>query len=124
MLFRSSKPKEFPYRLVNKGDMAVKLTGFYNTLYVHGPALTESNPKNKALFDYMRRSWGKLCPEETGDSVAKHEEVRQAVQAVPLEVGDLSGSAQDSDNPGSDEPQGLGYADIIGDGDDDDFKLF
>ena len=119
-----SKPKEFPYRLVNKGDMAVKLTGFYNTLYVHGPALTESNPKNKALFDYMRRSWGKLCPEETGDSVAKHEEVRQAVQAVPLEVGDLSGSAQDSDNPGSDEPQGLGYADIIGDGDDDDFKLF
>ena len=60
----------------------------------------------------------------SGDSVAKHEEVRQAVQAVPLEVGDLSGSAQDSDNPGSDEPQGLGYADIIGDGDDDDFKLF
>ena len=88
-----SKPKEFPYRLVNKGDMAVKLTGFYNTLYVHGPALTESNPKNKALFDYMRRSWGKLCPEETGDSVAKHEEVRQAVQAVPLEVGDQIGRA-------------------------------
>ena len=65
-----SKPKDFPYKLANKGDMAVKLTGFPNTLFVHGAALTKSNPENNAVFDYMCRLWAKLEPDTITDSVA------------------------------------------------------
>lgn len=59
-----SKPKDFPYVLANKGDMAVKLAGVPNTLYVHAPALTDSNVKNSELFEYLQRVWNKLEPEE------------------------------------------------------------
>lgn len=69
-----SKPKDFPYQLTNKGDMAVKLSGFNNTLYVHSPALTKSNPENNELFDYLRRVWTKLEPESATDGVAKDAE--------------------------------------------------
>lgn len=65
-----SKFKDFPYRLVNNGDMAVKLANKPNTLFVHGPALTDSNPKNNDVFDYLRRVWSKLEPEEVANSVA------------------------------------------------------
>ena len=60
-----SKPKDFPYKLVNAGDMAVKLANLPNTIYVHGPALTMSNPENNELFDYLRRAWAILEPDET-----------------------------------------------------------
>lgn len=65
-----SKPKDFPYKLFNKGDMAVKLVNVPNTMYVHGPALTDSNTKNSELFDYLRRVWTKLQPNSVSDSVA------------------------------------------------------
>lgn len=131
-----SKPRDFPYRLVNKGDMAVKLTGFHNTLYVHGPALTYSNPENSELFDYLRRVWSKLEPEEASSSPvtqaaqnkADMQEVVDSVQSgqpasapasTPIQVGDLSGGGQDGSNFGASE--GLGFDDL---GDDEDFKLF
>lgn len=123
-----SKPRDFPYKLVNKGDMAVKLTGFNSTLYVHGPALTDSNPGNAVIFDYLRQVWAKLEPGEKSGSELHQTSPSQSAptpQPAPIQVGDLSGGAVDEPNPVSDEPEGLGYADIVGDDDDiDDFQLF
>lgn len=56
-----SKFKDFPYKLVNKGDMAVRMPAVSpSTMFIHGPALTESNNSNKKLFDYMVRVWKKI----------------------------------------------------------------
>ena len=83
-----SKPKDFPYKLVNKGDMAVKLTGFQNTLYIHGPALTDSNPKNNEVFDYLRRVWTKLEGSEVAGSVADGVDAHLENQAILATLGD------------------------------------
>ena len=82
-----SKFKDFPYRLVNKGDMAIKLTGHPNTIYVHGPALTTSNSENGELFDYLRRVWAKLEPTEVAGSVAEKAQEE-------LEIKEISDSLQ------------------------------
>lgn len=66
-----SKFKDFPHKLVNKGDMAVRMPlASPDTMFVHSPALTDSNPKNNELFEYARRVWKTLEPEEEADSVA------------------------------------------------------
>lgn len=121
-----SKPKEFPYRLVNKGDMAVRLTGFSNTLYVHGPALTSSNVGNSDVFSYLRRVWTKLEPEEATGGISAEAEKREASQKLLDEVGDMTAASQDVSNhiewgktPA--EESGLDYSDVAGD---DDFQLF
>lgn len=67
-----TKPKAFPYKLANVGDMAVNIdTVSVSTLFVHGVALTDDNDKNNELFDFIRRFWSKYAPEEFADSVAK-----------------------------------------------------
>lgn len=122
-----SKPRDFPYKLVNKGDMAVKLTGFNSTLYVHGPALTASNPGNSAVFDYLRQAWARLEPDERSGSAPDTPSrlaSEPASQPVPLQVGDLSGEAGDGGNPTSGGLSGLGYEDVQGTDDNEDFELF
>lgn len=70
-----TKPRDFVYKLSNKGDMAVRMPAVStSTLFVHGPALTSSNPENNDLFDYLRKVWSKLEPEEVANSVAKGRE--------------------------------------------------
>ena len=60
-----AKPKDFPYKLAYTGDMAARITLISPTaFYLHGPVLTTSNPENIELFEYMRRVWGKLEPDE------------------------------------------------------------
>lgn len=60
-----TKPKDFPYRLKSKGDMAVKLPVVDpNTLYLRAPVLSDSNTKNKALFSYLLEVWRRLEPDE------------------------------------------------------------
>lgn len=93
-----SKPKDFPYKLVHKGDMAIKLTGVQNTLYVHGPALTDSNVKNNELFDYLRRVWSKLEPDEVVNSVAAQAETKMANKKAMESV--LNDTQDDSNNSG------------------------
>ena len=67
-----TKPRAFPYKLANVGDMAVNIdTISVSTLFVHGVALTDDNDKNVELFNYIRRFWAKYAPEEFNDSVAK-----------------------------------------------------
>lgn len=85
-----AKPKEFPYKLVNSGDMAVKLANVPNVMYVHGPAMTESNPKNNELFDYLRRVWSKLEPEEVSGSVSQNAEVEADNRKLLNGMSDMS----------------------------------
>ena len=59
-----TKPKDFPYKLTNTGDMALSMdTVSAKTLYVHGVVLTDTNAGNMKLFDYIRRIWAKLEPD-------------------------------------------------------------
>lgn len=59
-----TKPKDFPYKLTNTGDMALSMdTVSAKTLYMHGVVLTDSNAGNMKLFDYIRRIWAKLEPD-------------------------------------------------------------
>ena len=117
-----SKPKEFPYKLVNKGDMAVKLAGFNNTLYVHGPALTDSNPKNNELFDYLRRVWSKLEPEEVAGSVSvKAEEALENKRALE-QMQDMTEDIEVFSNPNEQGLSGMSSSGLPDDN--DDFPLF
>lgn len=115
-----AKPKEFPYRLVNSGDMAVKLANVPNVMYVHGPAMTESNPKNNELFDYLRRAWTKLEPDEVAGSVSADAEV-EANNRAALEQ--MSGISEDDIVWTNSNENGLSGM-TTGDDDDEDFGLF
>lgn len=71
-----SKPKDFPYKLKNKGDMAVRMPAVSTeTMFIHAPALTKSNPENNKLFDYARRMWSKIEPDCVQGSVSEKAEV-------------------------------------------------
>lgn len=66
-----AKPKDFPYKLAIEGDMAVKLPLVNpNVMYMHGVVLTDDNNKNMEIFDYMRRIWSTLEPDEVTNSQA------------------------------------------------------
>lgn len=66
-----SKFKEFPYKLANMGDMAVRMPLVSpNTMFVHAPVICETNPKINGVFEYMGRVWSKLEPEEVKGSLA------------------------------------------------------
>lgn len=85
-----TKPKEFPYKLTNKGDMAMKIPMVApETMFVHGPALSESNPKNNDIFEYLLKVWSKLEPDEVKDSVAAgfgiEEANNKAIKSLNLE---------------------------------------
>ena len=57
--------KEFPYSLVNKGDMAIKTKDVANgkVVYCHAEVLTSSNEGNKKLYDFIGGVWKKLEPD-------------------------------------------------------------
>lgn len=66
-----SKPKEFPFKLANKGDMAVRMPLVSpKTMFVHAPVICETNPQINGVFDYMGRVWSKLEPNEVKGSLA------------------------------------------------------
>jgi len=71
-----AKPRQFPYKLSNKGDMAVRMpTVNPDTMFIHASVLTPDNDINKELFDYARRVWSKLEPDSVENSVAKSAEI-------------------------------------------------
>lgn len=63
-----SKFRDFPYKLVHNGDMAIRLTGHPNTLFVHGAVIGNSDEEIDDVFDYVRRVWAKLEPDEKSDA--------------------------------------------------------
>lgn len=66
-----AKPKDFPWKLTNLGDMGVLLKEVNpSAIYVKAPVLTATSDETANLFDYQRRVWAKLEPESVRDSVA------------------------------------------------------
>ena len=119
-----SKPKDFPYKLSNVGDMAVRLSDRPNTMFVHGAALTDSNTKNNKLFDYLRRVWSKLEPDEVSSislSAEKDEGMNDLLQQVDIPVHNSLGT--DNYNAGITDATDL-LATANDDSDLDDFSLF
>ena len=57
--------RQFPYKLVNKGDMAIKSKEIAKgeVVYCHAEVLTDDGEKNKDVFKYIGSVWKKLCPE-------------------------------------------------------------
>ncbi len=92
-----TKPRDFPYKLNNKGDMAVRLPAVApETMFIHGPALSDSNVKNNDLFKYLLKVWEKLEPDEVSDSVAA-EHLSKEMDNKALDNLDLSDDSLDDD---------------------------
>lgn len=58
-------PKEFPYKLANRGDMALKTKDIArgNVKYCHAEVVTTSIDSNKNVFKYIGGVWQKLEPD-------------------------------------------------------------
>lgn len=91
-----TKPKDFPYKLTNQGDMAVRIPIVNpKTMYVHAPALTSENVENNRVFDYMRQIWKKIEPDSYSGAVVERAELENESQ-------ELLKSAQGTNNLNSD----------------------
>lgn len=111
-----TKPRAFPYRLCNVGDMAVNIdTISASTQFVHGVALTDSNEKNNQLFDYLRRVWSKLEPDEVQNSVAKLAENDDINRELLKQVQDDSDSMEVFSNSNELGLSGFDNADALDD---------
>ena len=73
-----SKEKDFPYKLTHLGDMAVKMPLVSsNTLYVHAPVISESNPENENIFKYLQVIWNKIEPESAKTEIMEEQAQEQ-----------------------------------------------
>ena len=88
-----AKPREFPYKLVNTGDMGIRLSdndsSHPDVMFVHGACLTDSNENNNNLFNYLRQIWSILDKNETG-VLAQEAEQQQNIGRVMEEDDDES----------------------------------
>lgn len=57
--------RQFPYKLTNMGDMAVRSKEIANgeAVFCHAEVLSKTNEDNKELFRFIGSVWSKLCPE-------------------------------------------------------------
>lgn len=118
-----TKPKDFPYKLCNTGDMAVNIdTISASTQFIHGVALTSSNEDNINLFDYLRRIWSKLEPDEVkgswaavADGLQQNEDLLKEAQE-PTTTGELYSNISESGY--------ISFDDVGSTDDTDDFDLF
>lgn len=88
-----TKAKDFPFKLRNKGDMAVRIdTLSARTKFVHGVALSDSNEKNADLMSYLRRMWIKLEPDCASNPVVQSAELKsgndRALEGFDLDRSD------------------------------------
>lgn len=71
--------KNFPYSLVNTGDMAIKTKSLNsgNAVYSHSEVLSADESTNRKIFDFIGAVWGKLEPDcrGIGDIFNKKESV-------------------------------------------------
>lgn len=78
--------KEFPYKLQNTGDTAVRIPEISkDVMFVHSTVLTPSNNKNKDLYEYLRRMWGMLEPESVKNSYYKDTDAMLAQEQLVAE---------------------------------------
>ena len=66
------KPKDFPYKLANVGDMAVRWNDVsQGTIFNHGVILASDDDTYQDIFDYIGKVWAKLEPEQVKGSRAE-----------------------------------------------------
>ena len=82
--------------------------------------MTDSNEKNNQLFDYLRRVWSKLEPDEIQDSVAKLAEIDDINKELLKQVQDDSDSMEVFSNSNELGLSGFNNADAL----DDDYNFF
>lgn len=77
-----TKERNFKYKLTHTGDMAVKMDAVNsgNTTFVHGVALSDSNEENNELFEYVRKLWSRLEPDEVKTSISSNIEVERKIE--------------------------------------------
>ena len=91
-----TKPKDFNFKLSAVGDMAVKVSEISpSTLFVHAGVLSESNPRNNKIFDYLRRVWSKLepdcCSEKVHIVARSEEELNELCSSFGVKASDMLG---------------------------------
>lgn len=89
-----AKPRDFEYKLTHQGDMAVKMdmVNAGAPSFVHSVVLSTSNEENNDLFEYLRKLWNKVEPEQAKDSVGKDADIdakMQELQNVGIGADDL-----------------------------------
>ena len=123
-----TKPKDFPYKLTNTGDMALSMdTVSAKTLYMHGVVLTESNAGNMKLFDYIRRIWAKLEPDIECISYLPQTTTNTSQKAAPVSnpiVPNLNNNSTQQVFASTDGAELFGLEDIEDTDDDDAFDIF
>lgn len=57
--------KQFPYKLTNMGDMAIRSKEIANgeAVFCHAEVLSRTNDDNEEVFRFIGSVWRKLCPE-------------------------------------------------------------
>lgn len=92
------KPKEFPYKLVSTGDMAVKLKldNFKRPLFVHACIIADNDEKIDSVFEYMRCAWERLEPEEES-SVSSRVKEEKYLGSLEDKVSNESADWMDAD---------------------------
>lgn len=57
--------RQFPYKLINMGDMAIRSKEIANgeTVFCHAEVLSKSNDNNKEVFKFIGSVWQKLYPD-------------------------------------------------------------
>lgn len=91
-----TKPRDFSFKLSALGDMAVKIPDISpSTLYVHAGVLSDSNPKNNKIFDYLRRLWAKLEPDCVEDKVQivarNNKELKELCDSFEVDENEMLG---------------------------------
>lgn len=86
-----TKERNFKYKLTHIGDMAVKMDAVNsgNPTFVHSVALSTSNEENNDIFEYVRRLWSRIEPEEAQSSVAKNIEADKQIEKLQSESSSI-----------------------------------
>lgn len=69
--------RQFPYKLTNFGDMAIRSKDIASgeVVFCHAEVLTRDNDDNKEIFRFIGSIWNKLCPECKCITIGKHDSV-------------------------------------------------
>lgn len=59
-IFAITGDRKFGFPLVNRGDMAVKITGEPRTMFIHGPVIASTNDEIKDIISFIDRFWKKM----------------------------------------------------------------
>lgn len=120
-----TKPKAFPYKLCNVGDMAVNIDAISaSTRFIHGVALSTSNEKNNQLFDYLRRMWTRLEPDSVKGSWAERGQEAFENQELLNSLQDDTEDLELFSNSDENEISSFANVDAIDDSDDGFGDLF